>query len=192
VRWPSRHVAWSALQLPRVPRPLRFGSQTRVHQQARFMAPSHSKNDHAVALQGYFGYHLFGLLWTNQVIVGFGYVVIAHCIGQYYWYRGIRAQMSSIPVLTGMRTALRYHMGSTAFGGFVVAVIQFVRIALEYVDRKTKKMQQGNPLAKWCMCCLRYCLWCAPCPALRAATAPPRARRRCDAIDIQAHTHCLL
>ena len=115
----------------------------------------------ACALQGYFAYHLFGLLWTNQVIVGFGYLVIAHCIGQYYWNRGIRSDMSSFPVLTGIRTAGRYHIGSVAFGGFIVAVIQFVRLLLEYVDRKSKKMQRNNPAARWLMCCLRYCLWCA-------------------------------
>ena len=68
------------------------------------LATSHS----AHTLQGYFVYHLFGLLWTNQVIVGFGYLVIAHCIGQYYWNRGIRSDMSSFPVLTGIRTAGRY------------------------------------------------------------------------------------
>ena len=55
----------------------------------------------------------------------------------------------------------RYHIGSVAFGGFIVAVIQFVRLLLEYVDRKSKKMQRNNPAARWLMCCLRYCLWCA-------------------------------
>ena len=116
-------------------------------------------------LQGYFGYHLFGLLWTNQVIVGFGYLVIAHCIGQYYWTRGLREHMTNHPVLTGIRVALRYHLGSVAFGGFIVAVIQFVRLLLEYMDRKTKKMQKNNVAAKWLMCCLKYCLWCAATPS---------------------------
>lgn len=115
----------------------------------------------AAAVQYYLAYHLFGLLWTNQVIVGFGYVVIAHCIAQYYWTRGIRSEMSTFPVLTGIYTAARYHMGSIAFGAFIVAVIQFVRLVLEYLDRKTKKLQQNNPAARWAMCCLRYCLWCA-------------------------------
>jgi hypothetical protein len=116
-------------------------------------------------VQGYFAYHIFGLLWTNQFIIGFGYVVIAHCIGQYYWTRGLRADMTNFPVVSGMYVAARYHLGSIAFGSFIVAVIQFARLLLEYMDRKTKKMQQGNPATKWVMCCLRYCLWCglSPC-----------------------------
>ncbi len=32
-----------------------------------------------------FIYHFFGLLWTNQVIIGFTYVTIAGAIAQYYW-----------------------------------------------------------------------------------------------------------
>lgn len=122
-------------------------------------------------LQYFLAYHIFGLLWTNQFIVGFGYVVIAHCVGQYYWTRGMRKEMTSHPVLTGMRVATLNHLGTIAFGSFLVALIQFVRLLLEYIDRKTKKMQQGNPAAKWIMCCLRYCLWCAAAPAPRTHAA---------------------
>jgi choline transporter-like protein 2/4/5 len=34
-----------------------------------------------------FIYHLFGLLWTNQFIVGFASVVVAGSVAQYYWNR---------------------------------------------------------------------------------------------------------
>ena len=120
-------------------------------------------------LQYMFAYHLFGLLWTNQFINGFGYLVIAHSVGQYYWTRGLRSEMTTFPVMTGLWIAARFHMGSVAFGAFIVAVIQFVRLLLEYLDRKTKRMQKGNPAARWIMCCLRYCLWCVPPWALEFA-----------------------
>jgi choline transporter-like protein 2/4/5 len=67
--------------------------------------------------------------------------------------------MTTLPVWTGIKVTILHHLGSIAFGSFIVAVIQFVRLMLEYIDRKTKKMQQGNVAAKWVMCCLRYCLW---------------------------------
>ena len=35
-----------------------------------------------------FCYHLFGLLWANQFIVGFSSVVVAGAVGSYYWARG--------------------------------------------------------------------------------------------------------
>jgi len=32
----------------------------------------------------------------------------------------------------------RYHIGSMAFGALLVAIVQFVRIVLEYIDHKLK------------------------------------------------------
>lgn len=47
-------------------------------------------------------------------------------------------------------------MGSIALGGFIVAVIQFVRVFIEYIDRRLKKAPGGeNIFVKYCMCCLR-------------------------------------
>jgi hypothetical protein len=39
-----------------------------------------------------FIYHLFGLLWANQFIVGFSSVVVAGAVGSYYWARGDRSR----------------------------------------------------------------------------------------------------
>ena len=61
-----------------------------------------------------------------------------------------------------MATAARYHIGTVAFGGFIVAVIQFVRLLLEYLDRKTKKFTKRNAAARWAVCCCRCLLWCDP------------------------------
>lgn len=35
-----------------------------------------------------FIFHLFGLLWTNQFIVGLSSVVVAGAVADYYWSRG--------------------------------------------------------------------------------------------------------
>lgn len=35
-----------------------------------------------------FIYHLFGLLWTNQFVVGFCSVVVAGAVANYYWAHG--------------------------------------------------------------------------------------------------------
>lgn len=31
---------------------------------------------------------------------------------------------------------------------------------MEYVDRKTREIQQANAVAQWLMCCIKCCLWC--------------------------------
>lgn len=57
----------------------------------------------------------------------------------------------------------RYHLGSAAIGSFVVAIIQFVRFLLEYLDKKSKLAQAkagvGGQFLKYCMCCIRCCMW---------------------------------
>ncbi|CAD7702902.1 unnamed protein product, partial [Ostreobium quekettii] len=112
------------------------------------------------ALKYMFLYHLFGLLWTNQFIVGFGYVSIAGAVANFYWNRGDVSAMPARPVTASVKRTLFYHLGSIAFGAFLVAVIQFIRFIVEVINHKTKKMQQENAAIKYIMRCVRCCLWC--------------------------------
>jgi len=104
-------------------------------------------------------YHLFGLLWTNQFIVGFGLMVVAGAIANFYWTSGDTNLMPAAPVMGSVRRTARYHLGSIALGSFLVAVIQFVRLVLEYIDRKTKNMQETNPIYKYLLCIVKCCMW---------------------------------
>eukprot|EP00899_Mesostigma_viride_P018836 jgi/Mesvir1/26954/Mv20673-RA.2 len=106
-------------------------------------------------------YHLFGLLWTNQFIVGLTQTILAGAIAAFYWGRG---DPGAVGVHGGLLRScwrtLRYHMGSIALGSFIVAIIQFIRIIVEYIDKKSKAAQKENALLKYFMYCLRCCLWC--------------------------------
>lgn len=107
-----------------------------------------------------FLYHLFGLLWTNQFIVGISCVTISGAIGSYYWAGGVRERMPSSPVARSSWNTFVYSLGSIAFAAVVIAVIQFLRILLEFLDRKTKQIQEANKCAAWAMCCCKCCMWC--------------------------------
>jgi choline transporter-like protein 2/4/5 len=50
-------------------------------------------------------------------------------------------------------------LGSIALGSLIVAVIQFIRFLLEYIDQRTKAIQAGNPVYKYIMCCMKCCVW---------------------------------
>jgi len=65
------------------------------------------------SLKYLFLYHFFGLLWTNQFIVGFGYVVIAGAVAHFYWSRADTTNISTTPVRTSMWNAFRYHLGNS-------------------------------------------------------------------------------
>ena len=101
-------------------------------------------------------YHLFGVFWTTQFIAGFGVMMTAGAIAAYYWQRD---DMPRGPIRKSIYRTTRYHLGSIALGSFIVAVVQFVRAIMEYVDKKTKKLQDTNPVVKFFMCCVKYCLW---------------------------------
>ena len=54
------------------------------------------------------------------------------------------SERMSTPVLKSCCRTVRYHLGTVMFGGFIIAVVQFVRAALAYVEENTKTWQEKN------------------------------------------------
>jgi Plasma-membrane choline transporter len=78
-----------------------------------------------------FLYHLFGGLWVNAFLIGcFQFIVAAACAVWYFSHTSDTAGKGSICV--GIKWILIYHLGSIAFGSFIIAVVQFIRIIFEY------------------------------------------------------------
>lgn len=80
-----------------------------------------------------FYYHLFALLWINAFILAWGTFVIASAACIWYFTHG--HEHSGIhPIRTSIWRGSFYHLGSLAFGSFILAVIQAVRLALAYLN----------------------------------------------------------
>ena len=80
-------------------------------------------------------YQIFMLFWINAFIMGMSQFVIAAsaCI----WYFEVNSDTGgSGSVGRAMWWAIRYHMGSVAFGSFLIAVCQMIRFVFEYYRRK--------------------------------------------------------
>lgn len=107
-------------------------------------------------------YHLFGLLWTAQFIIGFSYTTIAMVVSEFYWKRG-EGKLVDAPVPRAMKNTLVYHLGSIALGAFIVAVIQFIRLIIKYIESKCKELKEKNTLVKFAFCCVNCCLACVEC-----------------------------
>ncbi len=58
-------------------------------------------------------------LWLPHALAG--------AIATYYFASGVKSEMPTFPVLASMKNTLIYHMGSVAFGGFVIAIVQLIR-----------------------------------------------------------------
>lgn len=101
---------------------------------------------------------LFTALWLLNFIIGLGQVTLAGAFASWYWAWEKPKDVPALPVLKAFTRAARYHLGSVAFGSFLIAVVQLIRILLEYIDHKVKGSQ--NAFAKFILCCLKCCFYC--------------------------------
>jgi len=103
-------------------------------------------------------YALFMFLWCMNFFIAFGQMVLAGAFASYYWAFDKSKDVPTCPLLSSIGRTLRYHIGTIAFGSFIIAVIQLARIAMEYIDQKCKDQQ--TPITAFIIKCLKCCLWC--------------------------------
>ncbi len=99
-------------------------------------------------------YYLFCGLWVMAWIsaVGQYIIIVFSCVWYYHQKEDSEAHS---PLSTGVKWAFLKNTGSLAFGSFFVAVIEMLRIILEFVIAKTKKQgQAAEALASCARCCL--------------------------------------
>lgn len=80
-------------------------------------------------------YFLFGGLWVNAFISAVCQFTLAStaCL----WYFNKQSGLHS-PISRSIGRAFRYHLGSIAFGSLILALVQMVRIVLEYINKQMK------------------------------------------------------
>eukprot|EP01116_Phalansterium_solitarium_P012472 TRINITY_DN2878_c0_g1_i2.p1 TRINITY_DN2878_c0_g1~~TRINITY_DN2878_c0_g1_i2.p1 ORF type:complete len:608 (+),score=118.10 TRINITY_DN2878_c0_g1_i2:131-1954(+) len=83
-------------------------------------------------------YWFFGFLWTSQFMLAFMEMVIAGSIGSWYWNSRTPESMPRLPVLAAVARTIRFHMGTVAAGSLIIAIIQFIRAVLAYLQRKLR------------------------------------------------------
>ncbi|KAF4046481.1 Calponin homology domain-containing proteinoline transpo [Phytophthora infestans] len=109
-------------------------------------------------------FHVFGFLWTNQLLQAISICVIAGATAQFYWTppssNGKRKIEASFPIARALGYTLRFSLGSLCFGSFIIAFVQLLRIMLEYLDRNTKQIQQTNRVVRVVLLTVKCCLWC--------------------------------
>lgn len=118
-------------------------------------------------------YHFFGLLWTTQFIMGIAIMTLAGTVCGWYFSlnegknvlleddtNGLRYKQPPLPVVAALLRVLRYHLGSVAFGSFLIALIQFIRAIMAYVQRQLERYNKNSSTIRFIMCCIQSCLWC--------------------------------
>ncbi|XP_043941724.1 choline transporter-like protein 5 isoform X2 [Protopterus annectens] len=102
--------------------------------------------------------NVFVFLWLVNFAIALGQCTLAGAFASYYWAFRKPADIPSSPLLSSFGRAIRYHTGSLALGSLILAIVQLIRIILEYLDHKLKGAQ--NACARFLLCCLKCCFWC--------------------------------
>jgi len=106
-----------------------------------------------------FLYSLFGYLWVNAFIIGVTQFIISAAAA--IWYFSCTSDSNgSGSLLRGMCWVMRYHFGSIAFGAFLIALVQFIRLIFEYYRKQMEKADKENKVVKTLLCVTSYLLDC--------------------------------
>ncbi|CAD8110212.1 unnamed protein product [Paramecium sonneborni] len=108
----------------------------------------------------YLWYFIFGGLWINAFIQAVNNFVIAStCCFWYFAQQGAGGDERAIS--QSLYRVFRYHAGSLAFGSLILAIVQLIRIMLEYVRYQTEKVAGSENKAVKCLLkCLSCCMAC--------------------------------
>eukprot|EP01006_Ploeotia_vitrea_P035993 TRINITY_DN65957_c10_g1_i2.p1 TRINITY_DN65957_c10_g1~~TRINITY_DN65957_c10_g1_i2.p1 ORF type:complete len:646 (-),score=373.40 TRINITY_DN65957_c10_g1_i2:245-2182(-) len=119
-----------------------------------------------------FGAHFFSLLWNVQFLIYFTYMVIAGAIADWYFTpwdgqgKKVRGEgeheLTNSPVSASAKRTFRFHLGTIALGSMIIAIIQFIRAVVAYLEAQAKE-GPPNRLKQCIFCLIKCCLWCAEC-----------------------------
>ncbi|XP_038045562.1 choline transporter-like protein 2 [Patiria miniata] len=123
---------------------------------ASCMFQSYALPDYVIYLQFY---NLFGLFWLMEFVVALGQVTLSGAFASYYWAYHKPNDIPALPLWGGFYRAIRYHLGSIAFGSLIIAIIKIIRVLLEYAEVQLKK-GKDNKVVSFILKCLKCCFYC--------------------------------
>ncbi|EDS26040.1 ctl2 [Culex quinquefasciatus] len=101
--------------------------------------------------------NVVGFFWGICFVSAFGDMVLAFTFATWYWtFR--KKELRFFVLTTGFLRTVRYHLGTLAFGSLIIAICKIIRAALEYIDHKLRKYDNGVVKAVLCLC--KCCFWC--------------------------------
>jgi len=120
--------------------------------------------------QAYFLF--FHLLWTTQFIFYFGFTVIAGAVAEWYFSKtdssgdkiwgDEEGQLSTWAVIQSACRTLVFNLGTIAICSFIIAVIQFLRAVVRYIEKKSGT-EPPNCVKRAVFCMIQCCLKCVEC-----------------------------
>lgn len=105
-------------------------------------------------------FFVFATLWCSNIIQALGIFIIASAVCMWYYNHGANSELDS-PITRSVKMAFRYHLGSLAFGSFILAVVQFMQFMVEVFKKQAESTgADRNKCFEYVINCLRCCLAC--------------------------------
>ncbi|CAH8475823.1 unnamed protein product [Schistosoma haematobium] len=102
-------------------------------------------------------FNLFMFFWLINFVKSLTQMTLAGTFAEYYFSSHNQKSSSKCPLITSLFRSTFYHTGSLAFGSFLIALLQWLRVTLEYINAKLKKA--NNPVTDFLLKCLSCCFW---------------------------------
>eukprot|EP00826_Nyctotherus_ovalis_P027364 TRINITY_DN2138_c0_g3_i5.p1 TRINITY_DN2138_c0_g3~~TRINITY_DN2138_c0_g3_i5.p1 ORF type:complete len:272 (-),score=60.83 TRINITY_DN2138_c0_g3_i5:583-1398(-) len=104
-------------------------------------------------------YQLVALVWIVAFLLAVEQFIIAATAVQWY-FSSSSDQGGSGSICKSLWWAVRYHMGTLAFGSLIVTIVTLVRFIFEYMKKKVEEGGAANKCTKCLLACGSCCLKC--------------------------------
>jgi len=131
--------------------------------------------DYSSTVQNAFAPHFFLLLWVVQFFVYFVFTVISGAVANWYFTErdsegkkkrgGGEGELSHRAVLKACCRTTRYHLGTIIFAAAIIAMVQFARACVAYLEKTfgAKTGKEPNAIQKVLFRVVNCLLWCLEC-----------------------------
>jgi hypothetical protein len=105
-----------------------------------------------------FAYTFFVYLWVNAFFIAAGQCIIAGAVGYWFFHQNTDRSQRRGALKTSIWNVVRYHLGSLAFGSFIIAVVQFIRYLMLFLEKQAAARK--NRVMVYVLKCVQCLIWC--------------------------------
>jgi hypothetical protein len=96
----------------------------------------------------------FVLLWSHIFVHACGQLSISGAVSEWYFDKS----PGSGSVFAALQRALRFHVGTAAFGSLIVTVVEVIRCVINFYINRTKRLKKDSAVFKILSCCANCCM----------------------------------
>ncbi|XP_065212382.1 choline transporter-like 1 [Planococcus citri] len=102
--------------------------------------------------------YFVGLIWVSEFILACQHMVVAGTVAKWY-FNSKNGKNSASMVMTSIGTVILYHLGSAAFGSFLITLLKLPRIIFTYLQNKFRKNKDESQCAEYGLKCCSCCFY---------------------------------